>query len=36
MVQGALTLMTRSLRDGARLRRSHAFRILSVLRCSAC
>lgn len=31
MVQGALTLMTRSLREGARLRRSHAFRILSVL-----
>lgn len=31
MVQGALTLMTRSLREGARLRRAHAFRILSVL-----
>lgn len=31
MIQGALTLLTRSLREGARLRRAHSFRILSVL-----
>lgn len=31
MIQGTLPLLTRSLRDGARLRRSHAFRIVSMV-----